>query len=64
MIAPNPVPLVRTMREATQILRIGMSSLKVAISKGEIKTVRYGRSVRIPEAELVRFVESKLAASA
>jgi excisionase family DNA binding protein len=66
MIAKSPItnPLLRTIRESTEILRCSRSWLNEAIKRKEIRAIRLGRSVRIPESELSRLIESKLAASA
>lgn len=50
-----PVP------RAAEILGIGKSKTYELIGKGEIATVRIGRAVRVPVAELERFVAALIA---
>ena len=44
------LPEVLTVREAAAILRVGRNQLYQAVSRGQLGSVRIGRSIRIPQA--------------
>ncbi len=46
--------------EACERLRIGKTSLWQLYRSGELKAVKIGRSVRIPELEIQRFIERQI----
>lgn len=48
-------------KEACEILDISTQSLRRAISKGKIKTVRLGRYLRIPSEEIQRLTKGESA---
>lgn len=52
---PNPVdkPTV-TVAQAAQILGIGRASAYIAIERGQIPALRFGRMLRVPTAWLVK----------
>jgi len=54
----NGSQLLYRVNEAMETLRIGRTSLYGLIGSGQIKTVRIGRAVRIPAAELERWLET------
>ena len=43
---------VMTVREAAEVLGIGLNSAYEAIGRGEIPHIRIGRSIRVPRAAL------------
>jgi excisionase family DNA binding protein len=47
------VPEVLTAREAAAILRVGRNQLYQAVGRGELGSVRIGRSIRIPKRALL-----------
>ncbi len=49
--------------EAAALLSLGRSKTWEMCSAGELKTIRIGRSVRIPADELDRFVAERVAAT-
>lgn len=51
-------PLVWTVREAAGRIRMSESYVWNLIAAGDIKAVKIGRSTRIPESELQRFIAS------
>jgi len=53
-----PEPLLYTIEQACEKLSIGRTRLFGFIAKGDLETVRIGRSRRIPRAALERFVEN------
>ena len=50
-------PLLVTAQEAADILGVGRTKLYELINRGELRPVHIGRSLRLPVAELERFVE-------
>ncbi len=47
--------------EAAELLSLGRSKTWEMVSQGELKTIRIGRSVRITDAELDRFIAECIA---
>ena len=52
------LPEVLTAREAAAILRVGRNQLYQAVSRGELGSVRIGRSIRIPKQALLDLLAS------
>lgn len=50
--------------EAAALLNLGRSKTWEMCSAGDLKTVRIGRSVRVPAEELDRFVAERIAETA
>lgn len=46
-----------TVPQAAELLAVSRATAYRMIARGDLKVVRIGRSVRIPEAELAAFVE-------
>ena len=51
-------PLLVTAAEAAATLGVGRTKLYELINRGELRPVHIGRSLRIPVAELERFVDA------
>lgn len=51
-----PDPLVLTVEEAGAMLRIGRSAAYDAARRGEIPTIRLGRSLRVPRSRLAELL--------
>jgi excisionase family DNA binding protein len=51
--------LLLTVGEAAVVLAIGRTTLYQLIADGQVRTVRIGRAVRVPVAELEAFVERR-----
>lgn len=51
--------LLVTVQEAAAVLAIGRTTLYQLIADGQMSTVRIGRAVRIPVAELEAFVDRR-----
>jgi excisionase family DNA binding protein len=49
-------PLVLTVEEAAKLLRIGRTAAYEAARRGELPTIRVGRSIRVPRAALDRML--------
>lgn len=58
---PNQPLLVRPI-EAARLLGIGRSKLFEMLARNELPVVRLGRCVRIPRADIVRWVDEALEA--
>ena len=54
-----PEPLLWTRPEAARRLRVSVRTLDALSSRGELRQVRIGRTVRYPEEELRRFVRER-----
>jgi excisionase family DNA binding protein len=52
-VALASLPEVLTVREAASILRVGRNQLYQAIGRGQLRSVRIGRSIRIPKQALL-----------
>ncbi len=50
------LPAVLKPREASELLRIGRNQLYEAITRGEIRAVKLGRTLRIPRGEIARLL--------
>ena len=48
--------LLLTAEEAAMVLRIGRTTVYALIKNGELRPVHIGRSCRIPQAEVERYV--------
>lgn len=57
----DPTPLLLTVPEAARLLAVGRTSIYHLIWDGELTPVRIGRCVRLPVAELERFVNERTA---
>lgn len=56
----NEHNLLLTVEDAARRLAIGRSHLYELLRRGEIASIRLGRSRRVPVASLERFVEGQL----
>jgi excisionase family DNA binding protein len=54
----STLPEVLTAREAAAILRVGRNQLYQAVSRGELGSIRIGRSIRIPKQSLLDLLAS------
>ena len=52
------LPEVLTAREAAAILRVGRNQLYQAVARGQLGSVRIGRSIRIPKRALLALLAS------
>lgn len=48
-----------TISEAAQALSIGRTTLRALIRDGQIEAVRIGTAIRVPAAEIERWIESR-----
>jgi excisionase family DNA binding protein len=56
--ALRALPEVLTAREAAAILRIGRNQLYQAVARGQLASIRIGRSIRIPKQALLNLLAS------
>jgi excisionase family DNA binding protein len=54
-------PLLYTIREAAEALRVSRATVYRMTQAGELPTVHIGTAVRIPAAALARYVEDRTA---
>lgn len=59
MTSLEDLPLVLTISEATEALRIGATTLRAAIKEGEIRSVRIRGTLRIPRYEVERLLSGE-----
>ena len=59
---PEPAPALVTIKQAVRILNLGRSTIYQLIDAGEIETVHFGRSRRIPVRSLTELVARRRAA--
>ena len=53
----NNLPLALTVLEAGQVLRVGRSVIYELVRSGQLRSVRIGRSIRIPRDALVEYLQ-------
>ena len=53
----NELPLALTVLEAGQVLRVGRSVTYELVRSGQLRSVRIGRSIRIPRDALVEYLQ-------
>ena len=51
------LPLAMTVLEAGQVLRVGRSVTYELVRSGQLRSVRIGRSIRIPRDALVEYLQ-------
>ena len=54
----DDLPLTLSVRELMPILSIGRNTAYELIRSGQIRSVRIGREIRIPKAEVLRFLKN------
>lgn len=54
----DDLPLTLSVRELLPILSIGRNTAYELIRSGQIRSVRIGRKIRIPKAEVLRFLKN------
>ena len=54
-------PQFRTVRETAKVLRLGLSTAYKAIAAGDIKAIRIGGSLRVPDGEIDRLQRGDVA---
>lgn len=54
----DDLPLTLSVRELMPILSIGRNTAYELIRSGQIRSVRIGRKIRIPKAEVLRFLKN------
>lgn len=50
------LPLALTVEQLADVLHIGRGSAYRLVQTGELRAVRIGRQIRIPKAELLRYL--------
>ena len=58
------IPLAHRIPEACRRIGVGRTTIYELISAGELKAIRLGNRTLIPESELQKFIETRLAAAA
>lgn len=55
----QPDGLLLTIPEAARTLRLGLSTVKLMVRRGELPVVRCGRAVRVPRVALEEWVANR-----
>jgi excisionase family DNA binding protein len=55
-------PRFLTVRETAETLRLGLSTTYLAIQRGDIRAIRIGGAVRVPDTEIDRLHQGEAAA--
>jgi excisionase family DNA binding protein len=63
-VAIPSVPLAHRIPDACRRIGIGRTTIYELISAGELRVIKLGNRTLIPESELQRFIETRLAAAA
>ena len=53
------MPLVLTIPEAAELLRLKKSTAYKLVKEGHLPTIKIGRQVRIPRDELLKIIQGK-----
>ena len=54
--SPDNLPLALTVEQLATVLGIGRGSAYRLVQTQEIRTIRIGRQIRVPKAELLRYL--------
>ncbi|WP_338957098.1 helix-turn-helix domain-containing protein [Fusobacterium nucleatum] len=55
----NKYPDVLTVKEAREILRIGMNSMYHILQSGELKSIKIGRIYKIKKENVIEYIDRK-----
>jgi excisionase family DNA binding protein len=61
-VAVEPAPLVYTVREAAEVLRIGYSTMKEHLRSGEIPSFKLGNRRLVSGEDLTEWIRERVAA--
>ena len=50
------IPLVMTVPQAAKILQIGRNAAYQLVNTGQIRSIRIGRTIRIPQSALLEYL--------
>lgn len=56
IITPENLPLVLSVPELAAVLQIGRNAAYNLVKSGEIRCVRIGRNIRIPQSALLNYL--------
>ena len=54
----DELPLTLRAEDLMPVLHIGRNTAYELVNSGQIKSIRVGRQIRIPKAEILRFLEA------
>lgn len=55
---PNDLPLVLSVPELAKVLGIGRNAAYSLVNSGEIRSIRIGKNIRIPQFALMDFLNN------
>lgn len=57
-ITPNDLPVVLSVPQLAEVLQIGRNSAYDLVKSGQIRSIRIGRTIRIPQAALLEYLNN------
>lgn len=58
-ITPNNLPVVMSVQQLAEVLQIGRNSAYDLVKSGQIRSIRIGRTIRIPPSALIDYLNQK-----
>lgn len=55
-ITPNDLPVVLSVPQLAEVLQIGRNSAYDLVKSGQIRSIRIGRTIRIPQSALFDYL--------
>jgi excisionase family DNA binding protein len=59
----SALPALLSIAEFAAVLRIGLSTAKAIVARGEVESITIGRRRMVPGPEVQRYIEGRLAAA-
>ena len=57
-ITPDNLPVVLSVQQLADVLQIGRNSAYDLVKSGQIRSIRIGRTIRIPQAALLEYLNN------
>lgn len=57
-ITPDNLPVVLSVQQLAEVLQIGRNSAYDLVKSGQIRSIRIGRTIRIPQAALLEYLNN------
>lgn len=55
-ITSNSLPVVLSVQQLAEVLQIGRNAAYQLVNTGQIRSIRIGRTIRIPQAALLEYL--------
>jgi excisionase family DNA binding protein len=56
--ATHSLPLVLSVADLTQVLQIGRNAAYELVNSGQIRIIRIGKNIRIPQVSLLEYLDA------